>query len=79
MGYTITDRVTGKALTMDEVLDKIEAHAVDIENASLARRVIKQELERRREEIGAYNMGFSVGLSYALGAFSGVCEEGERV
>ena len=74
MPYTISI-VDGKALSMEEVLDVMEREAVSADLAATARKTIEQERARRNESGIPFDVGFACGLSYALGAFSGVCEK----
>ena len=43
--------------------------------ARCARAAIKKEIARRNESGAEFDVGFACGLSFALGAFSGVCED----
>lgn len=43
--------------------------------ARLARKVIKAEIDRLHASWSPFDVGRSCGLSFALGAFSGVCED----
>ena len=74
MPYTISI-VDGKALSMEEVLDVMEREAVNADLAATARKAIETERARRELSGMPFDVGFACGLSYALGAFSGVCEE----
>ena len=62
---------------MDIKIDRIPTPDADI--ARTARKVIRAEITRRNESGAEFDIGFACGLSFALGAFSGVCEEGELV
>ena len=48
---------------------------VNLGLAATARKAIETERARRNETGLPFDVGFACGLSYALGAFSGVCEE----
>lgn len=61
--------------SMEELLEKMKQFASDTETARLARKAILAERARRNESGLPFDVGFSSGLSFALGAFSGVCEE----
>ena len=52
--------------------------AVDMDCAKYARKAILTERARRNESGLPFDVGFACGLSFALGAFSGVCEEGSE-
>lgn len=79
MPYTISDTTKDRALSMEEVLDKLEELATSKEIAKNARVVIARQREQRELSGLPFDTGFAMGLCFALGAFSGVCEEGERV
>lgn len=63
--------------SMEELLEKMRQFNSNTETARLARRAILAERARRNESGLQFDVGFACGLSYALGAFSGVCEEKE--
>lgn len=55
-----------------KMMKRLDSNA---ETARLARRAILAERARRNESGLPFDVGFACGLSFALGAFSGVCEE----
>ena len=78
MPYTISI-VDGKALSMEEVLDVMEREAVNADLAATARKTIETEIVKHRNLNTDFSDGVVRGLSYALGAFSGVCEKKEAM
>lgn len=63
--------------SMEELLEKMKQLASDTETARLARIAIHKEHDTRVASGAEFDVGFACGLSFALGAFSGVCEEKE--
>lgn len=52
---------------------------VNRDGAKSARKTIETERARRELSGIPFDVGFACGLSYALGAFSGVCEKGDHI
>lgn len=77
MPYTISDTTKDRALSMEEVIMLLGELASSKEIAKNARAVIVRQREQRELSGLPFDTGFACGLSFALGAFSGVCEEGE--
>lgn len=78
MPYTISDTTKDRALSMEEVLTLLGELASSKEIAKNARAVIVRQRKQRELSGLPFDTGFAMGLCFALGAFSGVCEEGEN-
>lgn len=64
-------------LPLASQFEAVTEYEDNVELAKMARKAILTERARRNESGLPFDVGFACGLSFALGAFSGVCEEKE--